>query len=136
MVAICAAALCKNSSKKNSDIIFHSFPRNQSKELRQKWIHFCKRKDIFNPTTSKICSEHFAPEAYQRDLQNELLGLPQRKILSETACPSIFNPRCIEEKKVTSRNYRRHLKERQNFLNSILKGNDNKGLWKYNAIYS
>lgn len=48
----------------------------------------CKRKDDFNPEVSRICSDHFTEEDYQRDLRNELLQLSSRKILKKNAIPS------------------------------------------------
>ncbi len=35
--------------------------------------------DLFR--TARICSNHFKEEDYERDLRNELLNLPQRKLL-------------------------------------------------------
>ena len=43
------------------------------------WIKKCKRKDPFNPDKAKICQTHFTEDSFERDLQNELLGLPTRK---------------------------------------------------------
>ena len=57
-------------------------------ELRRLWIHACRRKDSFNPNTGRICSIHFLPTDYKRDLKNELLGLPTVKRLFENAIPT------------------------------------------------
>ena len=82
---VCAVAVCP--SLKNSSIVYHRFPKNQ--DLIKKWIVACKREDKINPKTASICSEHFLPSDYHRDLQNELLGLPIRKILKKEAIPTV-----------------------------------------------
>ena len=82
---VCAVAIC-NSPKCNS-IIYHKFPKDS--ELAKKWIVACKRKDKINPKTSSVCSEHFLPSDYKRDLQNELLGRPIKQILNKDAVPSV-----------------------------------------------
>ena len=39
-----------------------------------------------------MCCFHFAPDAYERDLRNELLGLPSRKKLLPAATPTLRLP--------------------------------------------
>jgi hypothetical protein len=46
------------------------------------------RKYSFNPDSSCVCSNHFVDEDYDRDLRNELLGLPQKRKLKKEAVPS------------------------------------------------
>ena len=82
---VCAVAICP--SPKSSSIVYHRFPKN--KDLIKKWIVACKREDKINPKTASICSEHFLPGDYDRDLQNELLGLPIRKLLKKEAVPTV-----------------------------------------------
>ena len=56
----CSIANCKNftkSSKENSTITYHRFPKNKS--IRKQWITSCFRKDSFTPNNSRICSTHF-----------------------------------------------------------------------------
>ncbi|KAF0701489.1 THAP domain-containing protein 2-like, partial [Aphis craccivora] len=57
----CAVAVCSNSlqetKKKNSNISYHTFPKNQ--KLCDVWINACRKKDKWNHTTSTICSVHF-----------------------------------------------------------------------------
>nr|XP_015840121.1 PREDICTED: THAP domain-containing protein 1-like [Tribolium castaneum] len=69
---------------------FHQFPKND--EVRAIWIQKCRRKDKFNPKTSHICSEHFMPDDYKRDLKGELLNFPTKPILKPTAVPSFNIP--------------------------------------------
>lgn len=93
---ICAIATCNNNQAilNNQGIYttFHYFPKGSDSEscaIRKEWIKRCRRADKFNVDTSTICSSHFTPNDYERDLQNELLNLPLRKVLKKTAVPTI-----------------------------------------------
>lgn len=88
--ASCAVAQCHNCCFKEPGTIYHRFPK--SEELRRVWLSRCKRTDKFNVNTARVCSKHFLPEDYERDMKNELLGLPTRKILRLNAIPSQYIP--------------------------------------------
>lgn len=81
----CAVANCSNYGRKSSDILYHRFPKN---EVQREWVARCKRADKINVNNARICSIHFLPEDYERDLKNELLGLPIKKKLKANAVPS------------------------------------------------
>ena len=101
MPNICALFGCDSNSNRNSDLMFHSFPKNQ--ELRNKWIHLCKRIDKINPDISRICSLHFEQTSYARNLRYELLGIPlPRKLvrLKEDAIPTLHLPMAKGEIKI------------------------------------
>lgn len=121
----CAIATCKNYKKKTPDILFHRFPAND--HYKKLWIEKCKRKDAFRPHCSRICSAHFTEEDYERDLKNELLGLPCRKVLTDTAVPSKNLPLEIKVGSSSSfcrlenRNVRKRAIERLNQLSPIKK---------------
>ncbi|XP_047118879.1 cytochrome c oxidase assembly protein COX18, mitochondrial isoform X1 [Schistocerca piceifrons] len=70
--------------------------------LQREWIVQCQRKDKVNVKTARVCSAHFRPEYYERDLRNELLGLPSRKKLLPTAIPCINIPNWHGEEIVES----------------------------------
>lgn len=77
----CAIVSCSNNQqalrKKGSKIIFHCFPKGNdmvSTKMRKEWVKRCKRANTFNTNTASVCSNHFTPDDYERDLQNELLG--------------------------------------------------------------
>lgn len=74
----CAVAPCKNTGRNNSEVIYHTFPKD--KQIQNEWIARCKRKDKINVRNARVCSAHFLPEDYERDLKNELLGLPLKKL--------------------------------------------------------
>ncbi|XP_018566821.1 uncharacterized protein LOC108907566 [Anoplophora glabripennis] len=95
----CAMYGCNNSristKTDNPEIVYHNFPKGKqfgSNIIRKEWIRCCKRGDNWNPSTSQICSIHFVENDYERDMRNELLGLPPRKLLKTTAVPSLFLP--------------------------------------------
>lgn len=81
---ICAVAIC--NSPRNKDIIYHVFPKDEV--ISKQWIVKCKRQDKINTKFASICSSHFLPSDYERDLKNELLGLPLKKTLKPDAIPS------------------------------------------------
>ncbi|GAB6030018.1 hypothetical protein CHUAL_014170 [Chamberlinius hualienensis] len=95
MPIACAVIECRNTGRLKStrpDIIFHQFP-TRNELICQKWVHLCKRKDKINTKNARICSNHFVADDYERDLKNELLGIPTKKLLKSTAIPSVFNGR-------------------------------------------
>nr|XP_040570148.1 uncharacterized protein LOC121119503 [Lepeophtheirus salmonis] len=81
--ATCAVASCPSPA----DTSYHNFPKDSA--LLRNWVKACKRKDKFNPKKSRICSNHFSQDCYERDLRNELLGLPLRRLLKKGSVPSV-----------------------------------------------
>ncbi|XP_016664281.1 THAP domain-containing protein 4-like [Acyrthosiphon pisum] len=101
----CAVASCKNYSGKakntgRTDLSFHRFPKDDL--LLKVWSNKCRRNDVWNPSKSFICSDHFKEDDYVRDLKSELLGYaPRVKILKTNATPSLNLPdghdKCVSE---------------------------------------
>ena len=94
MVKSCIAPGCRNTEKdkKDKSIHFHRLPITKPL-LLMKWIAKMKLK---NPSISKcrysrICSSHFTPDCFERDLQAELLGTKPKHRLKEQAVPTIFD---------------------------------------------
>ena len=87
----CSIANCKNYHHKENKtkIIFHRFPKN--KTLRNQWISKCFRKDRFNPSNARICSQHFLDSDY---IQNS-----KRAKLSSSAIPSVNLPASFQNDK-------------------------------------
>ena len=79
----CAVAVCPSPK----DTSYHKFPSDIT--LQNLWLELCKRKNPINPKTAKICSLHFKPEDFERDLKHELLNLPIRKLLKPGSIPSL-----------------------------------------------
>jgi len=78
----CAVAICPSPQ----EATYHVFPKDE--RLQKLWVDLCKRKETINIKTARICSSHFKEEDYERDLKNELLGLPIRKLLKSNSVPS------------------------------------------------
>lgn len=57
--------------------------------LHYKWVKVCTSGAFKVNIHSRVCSQHFSPDCYQRDLQHELLGLPLRKRLKPDAVPNM-----------------------------------------------
>ncbi|KAF8770762.1 hypothetical protein HNY73_018252 [Argiope bruennichi] len=70
--------------------MYHRFPQNRA--LSKIWEERCKKKYEFNVKNAVICSEHFTERDYERDLKNELLGLPLKKLLKKDAIPTLNLP--------------------------------------------
>lgn len=107
---VCAVATCPNPYGES----YHRFPKKS--ELRSKWIQACRRADKLNPDTAKICGRHFQADDFQRDMRNELLGLPQQRRLKIDVVPSMNLPHStVAAVAVTARSdraLRRHTSER------------------------
>lgn len=124
MPSNCAVAKCPNTTYFKvirKELIHHRFPVKNSTVCKY-WVHFCKRSDKINIKTATICSDHFHPDEYKRDLEHELLGLPPRKRLKEDARPSIFSS---EEKEnipaMSDRDDRCSKRQRRQLVENILR---------------
>lgn len=86
----CFVSNCTNyygKTRGKEKVMYHIFPTKH--ELAAKWSILCGyKKDFKAPPYARVCSEHFSPNCYQRDLQHELLGLPLRKKLKAEAVPN------------------------------------------------
>lgn len=90
----CFVTNCGNyySKTKSTDVIYHVFPN--CKKLAAQWMALCgKESQGQAPKYARVCSNHFSPDCYQRDLQHELLGLPIRKKLKSDAVPDLHLPK-------------------------------------------
>lgn len=91
-MSCCAIANCPNYTRKTRkmgvDVIYHTFPKNDI-TLSNLWIKKCKRLDSIKYKNARICSDHFQPSDYIDDMKNRLLNLPQKKILSKHAVPTL-----------------------------------------------
>lgn len=84
----CFVTTCGNyygKTRGNSKIIYHMFPG--SEDLALDWAVACTGEKLRPPAYSRVCSDHFSPSCYLRDLQHELLGLPLRRRLRPDAVP-------------------------------------------------
>uniref|UniRef100_A0A182N3T4 THAP-type domain-containing protein n=1 Tax=Anopheles dirus TaxID=7168 RepID=A0A182N3T4_9DIPT len=70
-------------------ITYHKLPANA--ERRDQWLEFCGlSKESFTSFAFKfICSNHFEPECFERDLRGELLYGTKRMVLKKDSIPTI-----------------------------------------------
>lgn len=76
-----------SKSEDTCNIKYYRFPKNL--KLRQIWIQRCRRDGKWNADTSRVCSEHFSEDAYEKDLKAELLQLPPTKKLKPDSVPTL-----------------------------------------------
>ncbi|KAL9963338.1 hypothetical protein ACROYT_G032532 [Oculina patagonica] len=121
MVMYCMALGCNNKSKKRKDLTFYRLPRDQ--ELLKRWL-----VNLRKPTLPQcldylaVCSEHFEPECFGRDLKAELLGGRPKPPLLKGSVPTLFlynNFKANVKRRVVSEE-RRKRKEKEEILKDLL----------------
>ena len=87
-----------------TDIHYHRFPSDES--FQKQWLAKVSRADLVVTKNSRLCSEHFTADCYERDLKAELLGEKPKFNLKPDAIPSLFchrpppkKPRLSSEKR-------------------------------------
>ena len=83
----CAVPGC--FERPGESLSYHKLPK--SMELRQAWVKAANLDPSKVVGVQKICSKHFPPEAYQRDLKSELMGTKRIVSLIPGVVPSIFS---------------------------------------------
>ncbi|GAB1606365.1 uncharacterized protein LOC115209356, partial [Argonauta hians] len=100
--AFCCVPMCKNSSKKNPNLHFHTFPKEEKiitsgarrgENLRRVWLCQIHRNKFKITKDTLVCSEHFNKEDYKpRTRRNKLYGQPGHSLrLNDNAYPSLFS---------------------------------------------
>ena len=107
----CGAFDCNNDSRKTTGISYHCFPKDPP--LRGQWLAKICRADLVISKNTRLCSEHFTPDFYERDLQAELLGSKKRASLKADAVPWTFSHRPTQNKPRLSSENRAVQKARQ-----------------------
>lgn len=91
----CFVKSCGNyyeKTKSKGGVVYHVFPNSKAEAKR--WAELCTGDKDATPTKfARVCSEHFHPDSYKRDIQHELLGLPLRKKLIDGVMPTMNLPR-------------------------------------------
>lgn len=65
----CAAFGCTSRSSNDAELSFHRVPSaNKNNDCRKKWLSNIRRAGNL-PKDSVICSKHFEPTCFQRDLR-------------------------------------------------------------------
>ena len=89
MVSFCMAPGCSNRATK-SKVSFHQLPLNNPPKLKKRLSNM-KLKDPPISKNSRVCSDHFADDCYERDLKAELANSKTKMTLKENAIPTIFD---------------------------------------------
>ncbi|XP_029132153.2 uncharacterized protein ftr97 isoform X1 [Labrus bergylta] len=79
----CCVPLCAASSKYNSALSFHTFPKDF--ETRRKWISAIRRDHFAVSPHTRVCSRHFTSEDVR-----EPLSATARRLLRKGAVPALF----------------------------------------------
>ncbi|XP_068670199.1 THAP domain-containing protein 1-like [Montipora foliosa] len=107
----CAAFDCNNDSRFTTGISYRCFPSEPS--IREQWLAKISRADSVISKHSRLCSEYFTPDCYERDLKAELLGSKVKAILKPNSIPSLFSQRSPPKKPRLSSERRSLEKTRQ-----------------------
>ena len=86
--------------KNEKGLSYHQVPKNVTSEVKQKWIEVVPEvidDNASNPV--RICSKHFLPTDFERNLRNELLGLQMRRVLRPGAYPRTQKELNLNEQK-------------------------------------
>ncbi|XP_057291242.1 THAP domain-containing protein 1-like [Hydractinia symbiolongicarpus] len=101
MVHCAALGYTRSSSKKNDEkISFFKLPKDA--KIKQMWISKLKRVNMPKEQNIHVCHIHFDSDCFKRDLKNEMLGLPTRRILTKGAVPTNFVYSKAQEKRKSS----------------------------------
>ena len=100
----CLAFGCNNTSGRIKGKSFFKIPDpKKHRELCSRWLHNMGNSkwkiNNFIPSKDRVlCSDHFNPSCFKRDLKAELCPLYQKKIaLVEGAIPTIFTHRTYDQ---------------------------------------
>ena len=132
----CCAVGCSNDSRfvsKGQGISFHRFPTEDS--LLKEWLAKISRAGLTVTKDTRLCSDHFEPDCFERDLRAELLGSKGKRTLKPDAVPTIFDhrprkkPRLSTEKRLqekAKKEVRIKILARCNSTLSLMKENSRK----------
>jgi hypothetical protein len=96
----CPVYGCNSDSQCTSEIRFFRFPNDKSVDQqyrRKAWIEFCKRKAFKPSSCTRICSLHFAEDAFEQGQSPQFLKRIQcnetfRIQLKREALPTLYKP--------------------------------------------
>ena len=106
---VCAVACCKPHYPPGTS--FHRFPK-KDKHRAAMWEQACKRKDMFNTKTARICSQHFDRDQFEQRKRSEILYGKIEMRLKNTAVPTLLlHPRQAPAPVVSDRSIRQKRRE-------------------------
>ena len=107
----CFAVECQNDSRKTKGISYHQFPKDRM--VCKEWLAKISRENAKITKDSVVCSEHFTPDCFQRNLKAELMGTKSKTRLKPGAVPTIFSHRPPPKKPRLSSEKRTKEKEKK-----------------------
>ncbi len=112
----CNVQNCKSHSGRGEKVTLYSFPKD--KQLRERWLVLCRCKlktSIAHYKFSnkdRVCSIHFAPDAYieydaetKSRLDQGLIAVPPRRKLRADAVPTLHMPEASHTSYVNVRSH-------------------------------
>ncbi|KAG0424368.1 hypothetical protein HPB47_028416 [Ixodes persulcatus] len=90
----CSAVGCTDNPVRNPELRFHQFPKDRKRH--KVWVGAVRRMNFGRPSTpssnAKLCSQHFTPDTYTRDLRLLTVAAfcTKRASLKNDAVPSLF----------------------------------------------
>ena len=108
----CMACKCSNDSRKTKNISYHRLPRDKS--LKKVWLVKISRENVKDTEDTVLCSEHFEPHCFDRDLRAELTGYKSKNKLKPDAVPTIFSHRSPPSKRRRVTSEKRQLQKAKN----------------------
>lgn len=84
----CMAFGCANDSRKTKSISYHRLPSDPGR--RKIWLAKISREAPVISKNSVVCSEHFTPDCFERNIRAEILGGKAITKLKADAVPTIF----------------------------------------------
>ena len=122
----CMAYGCNNSvADYKRGISFHTLPLNNP-DLLKKWLAKLRLENPPIRKSSRLCSEHFEKDCFERDLRAELMpDVKRRRILKPDAVPTIFaHVKAVKERPTSTRRLKKRedsdVGECHNFLEMII----------------
>ncbi|KAA0199446.1 Transcriptional repressor p66-beta [Fasciolopsis buskii] len=83
----CCFAGCHNRTDDGRGLSFFRFPRRDVTRT-ECWVQACGRHAFVPSQHSRVCSQHFKPDDFERDIRSELLGTGHKRLrLKDTAIP-------------------------------------------------
>ena len=79
-----------------------------NKPLLKQWLTKLRLKDPPVSKNSRVCTDHFHPDCFERDLKAELLGTKPRVCLKADAVPTIFSFESTRQDRTTGKK-RKHV---------------------------
>ncbi|XP_058987606.1 uncharacterized protein LOC131806837 [Musca domestica] len=114
----CAVANCNSGNDNHTcNISFFVFPAN--KDLKKKWISFCRREKNFNTENFRVCMLHFKPEDIENGLQYGM-GFVKHRFLKRGVVPTINTGSLGNIELSAQRTSRIKKRENKKIVNSLL----------------